>query len=318
MKKLKLVLIMLVTFISNNYSQQISILKEDKISAWKQGKLYGVKTIDDAVNKVFESSLKTTFQNYAGMVSLEETEKLMDNENNFLAIIYYPGVFKQKKIDHIDCGIGILQASQKKLKIVDAQFYRSMLVYQDYIPVAPNLTISFAAKEAGDMYNKDGYAKTFVPEPNIIAMIPSTLLNFKQYIDVIDKTVDIKGIKNDRQWMYALSRNLSVDAKILKNKTLLILNNPLTEDFYNAYTFKKERVEKNDLSKVSSKDKGYCFLKYTYLLGDLMQVSVIDCETGLLIYTDNTYSGNTNIKPMSKEMAVDLNNAVNGKLKEKK
>jgi hypothetical protein len=132
----------------------------------------------------------------------------------------------------------------------------------------------------------------------------------------MDKTMGVEKLKTDRKKMIAVGKDLSVNAKILKNKTLLILDNPMTADFYNAYAFKKEKMGNYDLSKL--KDKNYCLLKYTWTLGNLMQVSVIDCETGLLIYTENTYASNTFVKFMSKEMAENLNNAVNGQFKESK
>lgn len=300
--------------ISLHYSQQISILKDEKMSAWKQGKLYMLKTVDEEVNKVFESSLKATFPNYVGSVSLEESKNIMGNENNFLALIYYPGCFDPKKIDHIEMGIGILQATDKKLpKFASAINYRSMLVYHNYVPFAPTLNVSFIAKEVREINTKGDAYKTFTPEPNLIALIPSTVLNFKQYIEAMDKTMGIETLKTDAKKMIYVGKELSQNAKVLKNKTLLVLDNPLTEDFYNAYAFKKEKMANYDLSKI--KDKNYCLLKYTYVLGDLMQVSVIDCETGLLIYTENTFSPNTNMRPMTEQMANNLNNAVNGNYK---
>jgi hypothetical protein len=309
--------------ISHNYSQEISILKEDKMNAWKQGKLYMLKTVDENVNKVFESSLKATFSNYAGSVSLDEYEQLMRNENNFLAIIYYNGYLKQAKINRDAFGIGILQATDKNLNIrygsagqFDNINYRALLVFQDYIAFAPTLNATLVAKEVREIATNNEANKTFSPESNLIALLPSTILNFKQYIEAMDKTMGVEKLKTDRKKMIAVGKDLSVNAKILKNKTLLILDNPMTADFYNAYAFKKEKMGNYDLSKL--KDKNYCLLKYTWTLGNLMQVSVIDCETGLLIYTENTYASNTFVKFMSKEMAENLNNAVNGQFKESK
>lgn len=318
MKKTKLLLLMMIAFVNFNHAQTISILVQKKMDAWKQSKLYVVKTVDEELTKVLETSIKASFPNYAGTVSVEESEKLMNNENNFLAVVYYFGSSKQKKLDRYNCEIAIVQANEKKLKTGETEFYRSILVHQSYMPVAPNLNVPVSAKEAGQMYTVDGFDKTFDPAPNIIAMIPSTVLNFKQYIDEWEKTKNIKEINSDKKWMLTVSKDLSENAKILKNKTLLVLNNPFTEDFYNAYEFKKEKIEKNDLSKIISKDKGYCFLKYYYNLGELIQVSVIDCETGLLIYTANSYASTAKIYFMTKEQAVDLNNAVNGKFKVKK
>jgi hypothetical protein len=314
MKKSGLLLLFLLGLISHNYSQQIMILKDEKMNAWKQCKLYMLKTVDEEINKVFESSLKASFPNYAGSVSLEESKSIMGNENNFLALVYYPGCFEKKPVDHIAMGIGILQAEDKKLpKHTNDLNYRSMLVYQDYVPFAPTMNVSFLYKEVREINTKNEAYKTFKPEPNLIALIPSTILSFKQYIEAMDKTMGVETLKTDKKKMVSVGKELSQNAKILKNKTLLVLDNPVAEEFYNAYAFKKEKMGNYDLSKI--KDKNYCLLKYTHVLGDLMQVSVTDCETGLLIYTENTYASNTNLKPMTKEMAENLNSAVNGNYK---
>ena len=82
--------------------------------------------------------------------------------------------------------------------------------------------------------------------------------------------------------------------------------------------FKKEKVQKNDLSKLTSKNKDYCFLQYSVdTPAFLKQVSVIDCETGNIIYSYYAF-GSAKLSPMSKEQAQDLNDAVNGKVRPKK
>lgn len=305
---------MLIAFTNYSLAQVIyGDYADKKYSAWKQSKLYVVKTTDNEINTELENAIKASFQNYAGTVSVTEADKLMKNDNNFFATVIYPGanLYKVNAWDKYASGIGIFQGSAKKfLKIAIVYDY---LVFQEYLPLAPNLNVTMYATEARNMYVKGGFDKTFKPEPTIKAMIPSTVLNLKQCLDALEKT---EGVKGEKKMYQAVGKILSEDAKILKNKTLVVLNNSLNDDFYNAYAFKKEKAEPNDISKLSSKNKEYCFLKYTIQLKTFnKQVTVIDCETGKIIY-QKSYLGSATMTGISKKQTEDLNNAVKGIIKE--
>jgi len=314
MKKLNFVFALLLIFVSNYGTAQI-IGHPKKYGIWKQSKLYVVKTVNEEINTALENSAKASFPNFAGSVSEAEAEKLMDNENNFLITIVYPGtnMIKQNNWDKFNFGIGIFQANAKKIHRIE--YYKDFLIRQEFTPIAPSLNVGMYASEARDLYIKDGSDKTFKPESNIAAMVPVTLHNFKR---ILDAAVDLPGDKSDKKTMEEVSVKFSQDAKLLKKKTLLVLNTSFTEEFYNAYAFKKERVEKNDLSKLKSKNKDYCFLQYTVdTPAFVKQISVIDCETLNIIYTYSTF-GSAKLSPMSKVQAQDLNDAVNGKVKAQK
>ncbi len=310
-------MLLIITLVNCGISQRLGTYKEsERNTAWKHSKLYVVKTQDAGINSALEAAVKNTFKNYAGTVSQEGAEKLMKNENNFLLTVYYNNslIIKQNAYDKYVFNIGIFQANEKKFKNIS----RDVFVCQEYTPAAPNLNVTFVAKEVSILYSENEFGKTFEPEANMIAMIPSTILNFQQFIDAMDKTENVPRGLGDIKTMKAVSKILSVDAKILKNKTLLVLNSPFTEEFYNNYAFKKEKVEKNDLSKIISKDKGYCFLKYSFdVLNTLMkQLNIIDCETGAVIYSANAY--NTSFMTLlTKKHAEELSDAVNGKIKNK-
>jgi hypothetical protein len=100
---------------------------------------------------------------------------------------------------------------------------------------------------------------------------------------------------------------------MLKDKTLLILDNEIMQPFYDAYTLKKEKVQVNDLSKLEAKDKNYCFLIYTIEEKTSMRhVTVIDCATGKVIFQDSGLTATTGDK-MKKNYAENMIMAANGK-----
>jgi len=113
---------------------------------------------------------------------------------------------------------------------------------------------------------------------------------------------------------------MSSDCALLKNKTLLVFNTTLADEFYNAYSFKKEKVDANDISKITSKDKKYCYLRYNvYPIQYFKQVSIIDCETQKIIYQKTyVFLSSMSLGTIPKKYAEDLNSAVNGKYIEDK
>jgi hypothetical protein len=308
------IFLLLIAVYANVCTAQI-IGHPKKYPAWKQGKLYVVKTQIKEVDNVLETAVKLSFQNYAGTISELEAEKLMDNENNFFVTVTSPtGSYDYIEINWSTYGftIGIYQANAKKFK--KTEYYKDVLIHQEFLPIAPNLNVGLFASESRELYKKMDPENKFNATPNVIAMLPSTILNFKRFLDEVEK---VEGDKSDKKTTEEISPKISEDAKILTKKTLLILNNSFTEDFYNGYSFKKEKVEPNDLSKLISKNKDYCFLSYTNEFQTFTrQISVIDCETGKVIYTRTSW-GSSKMSRMSKEQAQDLNDAVNGKYKTK-
>ncbi len=327
MKKFKLLLLAFLT-ITNAYKAQIvDADTKKKIEAWKQSKLYVVKTSDNDINSELENAVKSSFSNYAETVSVIEADKLMDNDNNFFVTIYYadPNAIqrrvlnvKQNAWDKTGFGIGIFQGKSKKLLKIN--FHKDFLVRQDYVTATPNMNATLFCPEVRDFYNKTGLIKTFIPEPSIKIMIASTVIGLKQSLDAFEKNEGVSGYKDV---LKAIDKSLNIESGILKNKTLLVLNCKMTNEFFNGYAFKKEKIEVNDLSKLASKDKNSCFLIYSlyteheYDTNDkfIKQVSVIDCETGKIIY-QNSYYGAATVSPLPKKFAQDLNDAINGKTKD--
>jgi hypothetical protein len=141
-------------------------------------------------------------------------------------------------------------------------------------------------------------------------MIPSTLIGFKQMLDALDQT---GGEKKPATLYKMIAKTMRAEAPILKKKTLLVLDNEIMEPFYAAYTLKKEKVQVNDLSKLESKDKNYCFLIYTIdEKTSIRHISVIDCETGKVIFKDSGLTATTGDK-MKKNYAENMIMAANGK-----
>jgi hypothetical protein len=311
MKKLQLILFGIVCLVSWGKAQILGTNSEDKMyKAWKQSKLYVVKTANDEINERLEATAKTVFPNFQSAVTEAEANKMMDNENNFFITVYYPGMYKikQNTWDKYNFGIGIWQGNAKAIQKIDLE--KDMLVRFDFLPVAPNMNLSMVVAVARKAYTETGLDKTFKPEPTIKTMIPSTLIGFKQTLDALDKT---NGEKKPATLYKAIAKTLRTEAPILKNKTLLILDNEIMEPFFAAYSLKKEKVAVNDLSKLEAKDKNYCFLVYTIEeKTSIRHVTVIDCETGKIIYQDSGITATTGDK-MQKKYADNMEMAANGK-----
>lgn len=311
MKKIQALLVIMLSFIGVYKAQILGTNSEDKMyKAWKASKLYVVKTVNPEINAQMESVAKATYPNFVSAVTEAEADQLMDNENNFFITVYYPGEFKikQNTWDKFYMGIGIWQGNAKKLQKIS--FDHDFLVRFDYLPAAPNMNLAFGVSAARKAYTDTGLEKTFQIEPNIRILIPSTLIGFKQTLDALDKT---NGEKKPATLYKAVAKILRADAPILKNKTLLVLDNDIMQPFYDAYTLKKEKVAVNDLSKLEKKDKNYCFLIYTIEVGTSMRhVTVIDCETGKIIYQDSGLTATTGDK-MKKNYADNMIMAANGK-----
>jgi len=311
MKKITLFMLGMVSLAGTCASQTLGTSSEDKMyKAWKQSKLYVVKTENAEINARLESAAKADYPNFASAVSQEEADKLMDNENNFFVTVYYRGQYKikQNTWDKYNFGIGIWQGNAKKVEKID--YEKDMLVRFDYLPVAPNMNLALVVAAARKAYTDSGLDKTFKPEKNILTMIPSTLMGFKQTLDALDKT---GGEKKPATLYKAIAKTLRADAPMLKNKTLLVLDNEIMEPFYNAYTLKKEKVQVNDLSKLEAKDKNYAFLIYTIEeKTSIRHVTVIDCETGKIIFQDSGITATTGDK-MKDTYAKNMIMAANGK-----
>jgi hypothetical protein len=312
MKKFKLVLLVLISFVSTYNAQTIGPHNQDKMyKAWKQSKLYVVKTANTEITSKLEEAVKASFPNYTSTVSEAEADKLMDNENNFFVTVYYPGEYKVKQNtwDKFNFGIGIWQGKEKKLQKID--HLKDYLIKFDFLPVAPNMNITMLAAVGRKAYTATGLDKTFKPESTIATMIPSTIMGFKQNLDALDKIGDVTKTVAVYK---AVAAVLRADAKILKDKTLLVLDNEIFEPFYAAYSLKKEKVQVNDLSKLEAKDKNYCFLIYTIEPStSIRHVSVVDCETGKIIYMDSGITATTADK-MQKKYADSMEASANGKV----
>jgi len=311
MKKIQLLLLITVSAVSSYKAQILGTSSEDKIyKAWKQSKLYVVKSVDENINARLETAVKDAFPNYTAAVSEAEADKLMDNENNFFVTVYYPGMYKTKQNtwDKYNFGIGIFQGIEKKIQKIEID--KNCLVRFDYLPVAPNMNLGLVVAAARKAYTDTGLDKTFKPEPTIMTMIPSTIMGFKQTLDALEST---GGEKKPTTLYKLIAKTLRADAPMLKNKTLLVLDNEIMEPFYAAYTLKKEKVSVNDLSKLESKDKNYCFLIYTIEeKTSIRHVTVIDCATGKIIYQDSGLTATTGDK-MKKNYADNMIMAANGK-----
>lgn len=311
MKKLQLTLLLLISIVSNYNAQVIGANTDDKIyKAWKSSKLYVVKSVNEEINTRLEEAVKASFPNYTATVSEAEADKLMDNEGNFFACVYYPGQYKTKlnTWDKYAFGIGIFQGKEKKLQ--KTLVYENHLVRYDYLPIAPNMNLDLVVAAAREAYTKTGLDKTFKVEPNILIMIQSTIIGFKQTLDALDKTA---GVTKPIDVYKAVAKTNREKAPMLKDKTLLILDNEITEPFYTAYKYKKEKIQVNDLSKLDTKDKKYCMLIYTIeVKTSIRQISVIDCETGKIIYQDSGRTATTGDK-MSKKYADNMHMAIDGK-----
>ncbi len=311
MKKLNLLFIMIVALGTLCKAQIIGVNYEDKMyKAWTTSKLYVVKTTNDDVNAKLEAAAKAAFPNFASAVTEAEADKLMDNEGNFFLTVYYFGQykFKQNTWDKYNFSIGIFQGKAKKLQKIE--ILKDHLVKYDFLPVAPNMNLTLLVAAAREAYTKTGLDKTFKPEPNLISMIPSTVIGFKQTLDALEKT---SGISKPIDVYKAVAKTLREKAPMLKDKTLLVLDNEITEPFYVAYKYKKEKIQVNDLSKLDTKDKKYCMLIYTIEPGtSIRQISVLDCETGKIIFQDSGRTATTGDK-MSKKYADNMNMAVEGK-----
>jgi len=196
----------------------------------------------------------------------------------------------------------------KNLQKID--FYKDYLVRYDYLPVAPNMNLSLVIPAAREAYTKNGLDKTFEPEGTIATMIPSTIMGFKQLLDVTDKAGGISVLKILKE----AGKVYAAEAPMLKNKTLLVLDHEITQPFYDAYAFKKEKIQVNDLSKLEAKDKNYCFLIYRIEYEtSTAQVTVIDCETSKIIYQYSALTATKGDK-MKKTYADNLNSAIKGKV----
>lgn len=275
----------------------------------KKTSIYVVQTENKEINAKMDSVAKITFPNYVSSLTVAEALHKTYSETNLFIVIDYknaeryvwdPNLGK----NYYEMGIYWGKRDAKEFKDI----YTDWILDFYYSPVVKKLD-EIPASERPNYTDKELHKKNIL-EPVILTMIPSAFSGFKQTLDALEKITETKKDNIKREVAKIIRAN--GNAVILKNKTLLVLNSAEIEPFYSQYAFKKEKREAFDLSKLKSKNKKYCYMIYEIHGKKTMgMISIIDCETGKIIYQDAIVQADT-FDLMMEKCAGTLNNSVNG------